>query len=170
MKKLFVTVALLLIACIGCASDTGRTYSLAIIDTPFKLPKDYYPYIERSSDAIGSVSDITIKDNTFLFNGNLCSYEIKSLEEFRIDRVLADAIDDAGGKQKFLTFVKSKLKSDMANWKQQYFLKASNKDSENGGCKLLQNGFIYQSENELIVWDTQFFYRFVRSKDFKFGQ
>jgi hypothetical protein len=169
IKKIFAIIILLSSVCVGCTLHAEQTYSLVAIDSPFKLPKDFYPYLERPSDKTGDVSDITIKDNVFYFNGDLCGYEIKSLEDFHVDRVLSDAIDDAGGKQKFLTFLKQKLNSNMSKWKQQYFLKPSNNNAENGGCKLLQRGLIYKADNELIIWDTQFFYRFVLGKDFKIG-
>jgi hypothetical protein len=81
-----------------------------------------------------------------------------------VSRTLVDIIDGAGGDDKFKRFLKTKLHTNMEQWKTEYFLKVSDKELDNAACELLQNGIIYRSKNELIITDAMFFYRFVLGK------
>jgi hypothetical protein len=158
----------LLFGLAGCSSKAEETFWLTHIAAPYKIPEKIYPNLENPADKTGDVSAITIKDNKLIFNGEWCNYDIEKIKPFNIDRTLADTIDDAGGQKKFLAFLQTKLKTDMAKWKTEYFVKRSDKYLDNQACVLLQNGAIYRTSTQLIIWDSVFFYSFALGKDFKY--
>lgn len=165
IKNIFILLLIFLAE--GCSS-ASQTFWLTNISSPDKVPSGYYPYLEDPADKTGDVAALTISDGRLIFNGELCNYDIDRIKKFSINRVLADEIDDVGGEKVFGDFVRLKLKSDFKRWSDQIFLKNSKNFLDNRSCKLLQSSSIYMSGNELILWDTMFFYRFLLGREFKY--
>ena len=88
--------------------------------------------------------------------------------ESRMDRLLADLIDDMGGRKSLDAFLSNKLKTAIVDWKDELTIKQSTKQIDESPCKLLQGSSIYRGKNELILWDTTYFYRFKLGADFKY--
>ena len=168
MKNLIHTTLLLIFGLLGCTSNAEETFWLISIAAPYKVPKEMHPHLENPIHKTGDISAITIKKNRILYNGEWCNYEIEKIKKFAVDRTLSDTIDDSGGKNKFDLFLKQKLKTDMSNWDLEYFILRSEKYLDNSACQLLQSSSIYRTNNELIVWDSVFFYKFTLGKDFKY--
>ena len=166
-NSVIVAIAFLLI---GCNVEANETFWLANIAAPYKTPKGIFPLLENPADNTGNVSAITLKNSKVIFNGELCNYGIEKVEAFSVDRTLADTVDDAGGKKKFQIFLhtKLKMKTDLANWKQEYTLKRSDQFLDISGCQLLQNSSMYRAGSDLILWNSMFFYRFQLGKEFKY--
>lgn len=168
MKNITHLALVLVFGLLGCTSKAEETFWLISIAAPYKVPKEIYPHLENPIDKTGDISAITIKNNKIIYNGEWCNYEIEKTKKFTIDRTLSDTIDDSGGKYKFDQFLKLKLKTDINQWNQEYFILRSEKYLTNPACQLLQSGSIYRTTNELIVWDSVFFYKFSLGKDFKY--
>lgn len=79
---------------------------------------------------------------------------------------MADAIDDAGGRQKFNAFLRSKLKTGTRNWIERLEIKRSAKDGYPDICQILMSTSIYRGRNELVLWDTMYFYKFDLGVDY----
>lgn len=140
-------------------------FDLVRVATPYKLVPKKFPILEDPSDREPDLlTELTVQGNMISFNRNSCTYEIEKVEKFYIGRALSELIDDAGGEKKFDSFLKLTMRTNIKNWTDIIFLKSSSTNIENNGCRLLQAGIIYRSKNEIIITDTNFFYRFLLSK------
>lgn len=152
----------------GCQVHAEETYWLVSISAPIKPPANVHPYLEDPADRTGNIAALTIANGKILFNGEWCAYEIEKVQPFKLDRLLADLMDDMGGRKKFDVFLSRRLSTKMADWKREYVLKQSNKQIDEAPCQLLQGSSIYQGNKELVLWDTTFFYRFKLGEKFKY--
>jgi hypothetical protein len=168
MRNITNLVLILVFGLLGCTSKAEETFWLTSIAAPYKVTKEIHPHLENPTDKTGDVSAITIKNNKIIFNGEWCNYDIEKTKPFVIDRTLSDAIDDSGGKNKFNQFMRAKLKTDMSNWTQEYFILRSEKYLDHSACQLLQSSSIYRTRTDLIIWDSVFFYKFSLGKEFKY--
>lgn len=164
-KPLFVVLLYLLT---GCQSQAEQTYWLTHIAAPFKPPETIPPYLETPSNRTGDVAAITVSGEKITFNGEWCDYQIEKLKPFKVDRLLADLMDDMGGKKSLETFLSNKLKTNLSDWRDEITIKQSTKQIDEAPCKLLQGSSIYRGKNELVLWDTTYFYRFKLGAEFRY--
>lgn len=166
LKKCIISV--LFVFLIGCQVYAEETYWLESISAPIKLPSTVYPYLEKPTDRTGNVAALTIVGGKVLFNGERCACEIEKVKPFKIDRLLADLIGEMGGRKEFDDFLSKRLRTNIFDWKKEYFLIQSNAQIDEAPCRLLQGSSIYQGKKELVLWDTTFFYRFKLGEKFKY--
>lgn len=152
----------------GCQSQAEQTYWLTHIAAPIKPPATIHPYLENPANRTGDVAAITLSSEKIVFNGEWCDYQIEKIKPFKMDRLLADLIDDMGGRKSLDAFLSNKLRTAMVDWKDELTIKQSTKQIDESPCKLLQGSSIYRGKNELVLWDTTYFYRFKLGADFKY--
>lgn len=153
---------------LGVECQAQETYWLTQISTPFELQETIRPYLENPANRTGDVAAITVSSEKIVFNGEWCDYQIEKIKPFKMDRLLADLIDDMGGRKSLDAFLSNKLRTAMVDWKDELTIKQSTKQIDESPCKLLQGSSIYRGKNELVLWDTTYFYRFKLGADFKY--
>lgn len=166
MKNFYINalLAFVVLTFSSCLYAQER-FDLVRVATPFKLAVKKFPILEDPKDREPDLlTELTVQGNKISFNRNSCTYEIEKIEKFYIGRALSELIDDAGGEKKFDSFLKLTMHTSIKNWTDVIFLKNSSANIDNDGCRLLQAGIIYRSKNEIVITDTNFFYRFLRSK------
>lgn len=168
LKYIFFIFFIFFVSLSGCQVYAEETYWLESIVAPIKPPSTVYPYLENPTDRTGDVAALTIAGGKILFNGEWCAYEVEKVKPFKIDRLLADLIEDMGGRKEFDNFLSKRLRTSMVDWKKEYFLIQSNVQIDEAPCRLLQGSSIYQGNKELVLWDTTFFYRFKLGEKFKY--
>jgi hypothetical protein len=148
-----------------CLLNSGHslaeeTYWLTHIAAPFKVPSTLHPYLENPASHTGDFSAISVNEGRVVFNGEWCGYSIEKVKPFKMDRLLSDLMDDMGGRKRLDAFLAKKLKTSVNDWRDELTIKQSTKQVEEAPCKLLQGASIYRGRDELILWDTTYFYRF----------
>lgn len=167
MKRLHMTLAWLAYF-LGAGCQGQETYWLVQVAAPVKPPAKFHPYLENPANRTGDVAAITVSSEKIVFNGEWCDYQIEKIKPFKMDRLLADLIDDMGGRKSLDAFLSNKLKTAIVDWKDELTIKQSTKQIDESPCKLLQGSSIYRGKNELVLWDTTYFYRFKLGADFKY--
>ncbi len=162
----FPLVCLLSLA--TAASQANETYWLSHVAAPVKTPPALHPYLEEPISRTRDVSAITITEGRMVFNGEWCDYPIEKIRPFKVDRLLSDLMDDMGGRKRLDAFLAKKLKTSVNDWRDELTIKQSTKQVDEAPCKLLQGASIFRGKEELILWDTTYFYRFKLGAAFKY--
>jgi hypothetical protein len=142
------------------ASQANETYWLAQVAALARTHSTVHPHLEDPESRTGDVSSITITEGRMVFNGEWCDYSIEKVKPFKMDRLLSDLMEDMGGQKRLDAFLASKLKTSVSEWREELTIKQSNEQVDAAPCKLLQGASIYRGKDELILWDTAYFYRF----------
>jgi hypothetical protein len=158
LRFLFLSIFLLLNANTSFAVEY---FWLTHIATPFKSKNLLYPAVLEPGYA---PTIISIDGNKILLNQNACNVDIRKNIPFKRSKAFMFIVDDAGGTKKFEQFLKAKLRTDINDWKTEYFTEVLNKDAGGPGCEIL-DGMIFRSKNELIITDTSYFLRFSKGTE-----
>jgi uncharacterized protein YrzB (UPF0473 family) len=127
----------------------------------------YAPIVESETNKPPPVDDPSYAPTIIYVDGERfglverdCNGEIEKTQPFSQSRAFVSIVDDAGGDVAFRKFLKIKIHTDMTQWKKRYLVKFPDKKTDASSCELLQQSMIFRSENEIIITDTTYFYRF----------
>jgi hypothetical protein len=131
----------------------------------------YAPVLESKANKSPPVDDPSYADTVIYIDGDRfelygrdCKGKIEKILPFSQSRAFVSIVEDAGGDVTFNNFLKTKIHTDINQWKKRYLTKFLDNKSDALGCELLQKSMIFRSANEIIITDTTYFYRFLLSK------
>lgn len=158
----FLRLFFLLFILLSCGCATSEEY--------FYLTH-YSPIYASTANKSPPVDDPSYADTIIYVDGNRiglhasdCNGQIEKTLPFSQSRAFVSIIDDAGGDVAFRKFLKVKIHTDIDQWQKKYLTKFSTIKSDALACELLKKSMIFRSENEIIITDTTYFYRFLLGK------
>jgi hypothetical protein len=155
ISRIFFTLSFLFLGgCVNAAEYFYLTHYAPILES--KANKS--PPVDNPSYAD---TVIYIDEDRFDLYGRNCNGKIEKILPFTQSRAFTSIIADEEGDIAFDRFLKTKIHTDINQWKKRYLTKFPENRSDALGCELLQKSMIFRSTNEIIITDTTYFYQFL---------